>query len=53
MASAYPGLNADRITMDADLAEDEGAAIPTHDQYDSLPSGAEFTDPDGNVRRKP
>lgn len=59
MASAYQGLNPDRILMDDGLAEDPAqpaapsGAMPTHEQYDSLPSGAEFTDPEGNVRRKP
>lgn len=27
--------------------------ISTDDEYDSLPSGAQFIDPDGNMRRKP
>jgi hypothetical protein len=54
-ASMYPGLNPDRILLDDGLAEEApgGGGMPTHEQYDSLPSGAEFTDPQGNIRRKP
>lgn len=56
VAGSYPGLNADRILMDDAIAADPSEAapaMPTFEQYDSLPSGAEFTDPEGNVRRKP
>lgn len=55
MAMAYEGLNPDRILMDDGLADEPGAApqMATYQQYDALPSGAEFTDPEGNVRRKP
>ena len=34
-------------------SSNKGGTMATHDQYDTLPSGAEFTDPEGNVRRKP
>jgi hypothetical protein len=35
------------------VAQQESAAMPTYKEYDSLPKGAQFKDPQGNVRVKP
>lgn len=31
----------------------DAPSMPTWEQYDNLPSGTQFTDPNGNIRRKP
>lgn len=37
----------------AKVAKAESAQLPTYKDFDSLPRGAQFTDPQGNVRVKP
>lgn len=37
----------------AKVAQAEAKSLPTYKEYDKLPKGAQFTDPQGNVRVKP